>query len=70
MPNAGNFSRMFTLSSRKYGVIDAYRVVKLHRRLDGFAPVTSAEPAQPEFATATPPAIDPGTAAQMQRHTT
>lgn len=45
-------------------------VVKLHRRLDWFAPVPSAEPARPEAGTGPQPRIDPATAAQMQRHTT
>jgi uroporphyrin-III C-methyltransferase/precorrin-2 dehydrogenase/sirohydrochlorin ferrochelatase len=45
-------------------------VVKLHRRLDWFAPVPSAEPAQPDAGTGPLSAIEPATATQMQRHTT
>jgi uroporphyrin-III C-methyltransferase/precorrin-2 dehydrogenase/sirohydrochlorin ferrochelatase len=45
-------------------------VVKLHRRLDWFAPVPSAEPAQPEAATGPLSTIDPATLVEMQRHTT
>jgi uroporphyrin-III C-methyltransferase/precorrin-2 dehydrogenase/sirohydrochlorin ferrochelatase len=45
-------------------------VVKLHRRLDWFAPEPTAQPARAEVATGPLSAIDPETAAQMQRHTT
>jgi uroporphyrin-III C-methyltransferase/precorrin-2 dehydrogenase/sirohydrochlorin ferrochelatase len=45
-------------------------VVKLHRRLDWFAPVPSAEAARPETGTGPLSAIDAETLAQIQRHTT
>jgi uroporphyrin-III C-methyltransferase/precorrin-2 dehydrogenase/sirohydrochlorin ferrochelatase len=45
-------------------------VVKLHRRLDWFAPVPSAEPAQPEAGIGPLSRIDAETLMRMQRHTT
>jgi uroporphyrin-III C-methyltransferase/precorrin-2 dehydrogenase/sirohydrochlorin ferrochelatase len=45
-------------------------VVKLHRRLDWFVPVRSAEPAGPETGAGPLPELDAETAARMQRHTT
>ena len=44
-------------------------VVKLHRRLDWFVPLAFTEPAPPDAETEPLPAIDPGTLAQIQRHT-
>jgi uroporphyrin-III C-methyltransferase/precorrin-2 dehydrogenase/sirohydrochlorin ferrochelatase len=44
-------------------------VVKLHRRLDWFDTASSAEPAVQEAANEPPPAVAPGTLAQIQRHT-
>jgi hypothetical protein len=45
-------------------------VVKLHRRLDWFAPAPLAEPAPPQAAAESPPVIGLGTLPKMQRHTT